>query len=136
MRNYGHGLKKENNFVFFSSPLLLIFPTLPLSPSLGVLPNSEFLRGSKIKMDSKNSVIVDKVGTTITLHCVHSNRKNKLTKTQFITDVPCFLTLQQFMRTNVPGVFCGGDVASFPLAMAKDQRVTIGHWQMAQAHGN
>ncbi|XP_071398873.1 apoptosis-inducing factor 3-like [Centroberyx affinis] len=67
---------------------------------IGVLPNSEFLRGSKIQMDSKSSVIVDK-----------------------------------YMRTNVPEVFCGGDLAIFPLAMAKDQRVNIGHWQMAQAHG-
>uniref|UniRef100_A0A668A746 Apoptosis inducing factor mitochondria associated 5 n=1 Tax=Myripristis murdjan TaxID=586833 RepID=A0A668A746_9TELE len=40
-----------------------------------------------------------------------------------------------YMRTNVPGVFCGGDLASFPLVMAKKQRVSIGHWQMAQAHG-
>lgn len=40
------------------------------------------------------------------------------------------------MRTNVPGVFCAGDVATFPLAMAKDRMVNIGHWQMAQAHGN
>lgn len=39
------------------------------------------------------------------------------------------------MRTNVPGVFCGGDVAMFPLTMAKNQSVNIGHWQMAQAHG-
>uniref|UniRef100_A0A3Q3WDG6 Rieske domain-containing protein n=1 Tax=Mola mola TaxID=94237 RepID=A0A3Q3WDG6_MOLML len=27
------------------------------------------------------------------------------------------------------------DLASFPLAMAKNQLVNIGHWQMAQAHG-
>uniref|UniRef100_A0A8D3BC29 Apoptosis inducing factor mitochondria associated 5 n=1 Tax=Scophthalmus maximus TaxID=52904 RepID=A0A8D3BC29_SCOMX len=40
-----------------------------------------------------------------------------------------------YMRTNVPDVFCGGDVATFPLAMAKDRQVNIGHWQMAQAHG-
>lgn len=40
------------------------------------------------------------------------------------------------MRTNVPDVFCGGDLAIFPLAMAKNQMVNIGHWQMAQAQGN
>lgn len=44
--------------------------------------------------------------------------------------------LLQCMRTNVLEVFCGGDLATFPLTMAKDQRVNIGHWQMAQAHGN
>ncbi|KAE8287353.1 Apoptosis-inducing factor 3 [Larimichthys crocea] len=67
---------------------------------IGSKPNSEFLRGSKIQMDPKNFVTVDK-----------------------------------YMRTNVPGVFCAGDVATFPLAMAKDRMVNIGHWQMAQAHG-
>uniref|UniRef100_A0A8C5GW37 Apoptosis-inducing factor 3-like n=1 Tax=Gouania willdenowi TaxID=441366 RepID=A0A8C5GW37_GOUWI len=41
----------------------------------------------------------------------------------------------QFMRTNVPDVFCGGDLAIFPLVMAKNHLVNIGHWQMAQAHG-
>lgn len=42
----------------------------------------------------------------------------------------------QYMQTNVPDVFCGGDVCTFPLSMAQDQQVNIGHWQMAQAHGN
>uniref|UniRef100_H3DFC3 Apoptosis inducing factor mitochondria associated 5 n=1 Tax=Tetraodon nigroviridis TaxID=99883 RepID=H3DFC3_TETNG len=67
---------------------------------IGVKPNSEFLRGSGIQLDSRNFVMVDK-----------------------------------YMRTNMPGVFCGGDVATFPLTMAKNRPVHIGHWQMAQAHG-
>lgn len=46
------------------------------------------------------------------------------------------ISLLQYMRTNVPGVFCGGDLATFPLAIAKNQLVNIGHWQMAQAQGN
>lgn len=49
---------------------------------------------------------------------------------------PACISLTQYMRTNVPDVFCGGDLATFPLAMAKNQLVNIGHWQMAQAHGN
>ncbi|KAM3869167.1 apoptosis-inducing factor 3-like [Diretmus argenteus] len=77
-----------------------VVPADVLIVGIGVNPNSEFLRGSKIEMDSKSSVIVDK-----------------------------------YMRTNIPEVFCGGDVAIFPLAMAKNQLATIGHWQMAQAHG-
>lgn len=40
------------------------------------------------------------------------------------------------MRTNIPGVFCGGDLATFPLEIAKNRMVNIGHWQMAQAHGD
>ncbi|KAI7795846.1 putative apoptosis-inducing factor 3-like [Triplophysa rosa] len=67
---------------------------------IGVNPNSEFLKGSPISMDSKNYVLVDK-----------------------------------YMRTNIRDVYCAGDLTSFPLKMAKGQRVTIGHWQTAQAHG-
>ncbi|XP_019952966.2 apoptosis-inducing factor 3 isoform X2 [Paralichthys olivaceus] len=67
---------------------------------IGIIPNSEVLRGSNVKMDAKHFVHVDK-----------------------------------YMRTNVPDVFCGGDLATFPLAMAKNRMVNIGHWQMAQAHG-
>ncbi|XP_036381368.1 apoptosis-inducing factor 3-like [Megalops cyprinoides] len=46
-----------------------------------------------------------------------------------------FVTVDKFMKTNVPDVFCAGDVACFPLAMSENQMVTIGHWQMAQAQG-
>ncbi|KAM9788521.1 apoptosis-inducing factor 3-like [Neosynchiropus ocellatus] len=77
-----------------------ILPADVLIVAIGVVPNSEFLSETKIVMDSRKFVIVDK-----------------------------------FMRTNVPGVFCAGDLATFPLAMAKNQLVNIGHWQMAQAHG-
>ncbi|XP_020491155.2 apoptosis-inducing factor 3-like [Labrus bergylta] len=77
-----------------------VIPADVLIVGIGIKPNSEFLRGSKIQMDSKNFVKVDK-----------------------------------YMCTNVPGVFCGGDLATFPLKMAKHQLVNIGHWQMAQAHG-
>ncbi|KAI2651082.1 Apoptosis-inducing factor 3 [Labeo rohita] len=67
---------------------------------IGVNPNSEFLKGSPVRMDSKNYVIVDK-----------------------------------YMRTNITDVYCAGDLTSFPLKMAKGQNVSIGHWQVAQAHG-
>uniref|UniRef100_UPI0037E70CDB apoptosis-inducing factor 3 n=1 Tax=Semicossyphus pulcher TaxID=241346 RepID=UPI0037E70CDB len=77
-----------------------VIPADVLIVGIGIKPNSEFLHGSKIQMDSKS-----------------------------------FVTVDQFMRTNVPGVFCGGDLATFPLKMAKNQMVNIGHWQMAQAHG-
>ncbi|XP_067113490.1 apoptosis-inducing factor 3-like [Osmerus mordax] len=77
-----------------------VIPADVLIVGIGVINNSEVLQGSRIAMDSKSSVIVDK-----------------------------------YMQTNIPGVFCGGDLATFPMAMAKGQRVTIGHWQMAQAHG-
>ncbi|KAM7374515.1 hypothetical protein PAMP_007168 [Pampus punctatissimus] len=77
-----------------------VIPADVLIVGVGILPNSEFLQGSKIQMDSRKFVTVDK-----------------------------------YMRTNVPGVFCGGDLATFPLAMAKNRLVNIGHWQMAQAHG-
>ncbi|XP_075887955.1 apoptosis-inducing factor 3 [Nelusetta ayraudi] len=77
-----------------------VIPADVLIVGIGVKPNSEFLQASKIQLDSKNYVTVDK-----------------------------------YMRTNVPGVFCGGDLATFPLVTAKNRMVNIGHWQMAQAHG-
>ncbi|XP_073336011.1 apoptosis-inducing factor 3 [Pagrus major] len=77
-----------------------VIPADILIVGIGIKPNSDFLKGSKIKMDSKNFVTVDK-----------------------------------YMRTNVPDVYCAGDLATFPLTMAKNQLVNIGHWQMAQAHG-
>uniref|UniRef100_A0A3B3XBJ7 Rieske domain-containing protein n=1 Tax=Poecilia mexicana TaxID=48701 RepID=A0A3B3XBJ7_9TELE len=46
-----------------------------------------------------------------------------------------YVVVDKYMRTNVPDVFCAGDLASFPLALAKNQLVNIGHWQMAQAQG-
>lgn len=74
------------------------------------------------------------------------NRKLGLINVCFLTLIPIFCTINhlffahisllQYMRTNVPDVFCGGDLATFPLAMANDRLVNIGHWQMAQAHGN
>ncbi|XP_023144569.1 apoptosis-inducing factor 3 [Amphiprion ocellaris] len=77
-----------------------VIPADVLIVGVGSIPNSEFLQGTKIQMNAKNFVIVDKC-----------------------------------MRTNVPDVFSGGDVVTFPLAMANNRLVTIGHWQMAQAHG-
>ncbi|KAM6911562.1 apoptosis-inducing factor 3-like [Lycodopsis pacificus] len=77
-----------------------VIPADVLIVGIGIKPNSEFLRGSKILTDSKNFVTVDK-----------------------------------YMRTNISSVYCGGDLATFPLAMAKNRLVNIGHWQLAQAHG-
>lgn len=67
---------------------------------IGVIPNSDFLMGSHVQIDSRKAVIVDK-----------------------------------FMKTNVADIYGAGDVTSFPLSIRGDQRVNIGHWQMAQAHG-
>ncbi|XP_072230947.1 apoptosis-inducing factor 3 [Leuresthes tenuis] len=77
-----------------------VIPCDVLIVGIGSIPNSEFLKGSKIQMTAKNFVTVDKN-----------------------------------MRTNVPDVFCAGDLTSFPLAIAKNRPVSIGHWQMAQAQG-
>ncbi|XP_041865231.1 apoptosis-inducing factor 3 isoform X2 [Melanotaenia boesemani] len=77
-----------------------VIPADVLIVGIGSIPNSEFLTGTTVQMNSKNFVIVDK-----------------------------------YMRTNVPDVFCAGDLASFPLNIAKNQLVNIGHWQLAQAQG-
>lgn len=39
------------------------------------------------------------------------------------------------MQTNVDGVFAGGDVVTFPLALRGNKKVNIPHWQMAHVHG-
>ena len=46
--------------------------------------------------------------------------------------------VDEFLQTNVAGVFAAGDIANFPLSLpslASDTRATIGHWQLALAHG-
>ncbi|KPP63959.1 apoptosis-inducing factor 3-like [Scleropages formosus] len=50
-------------------------------------------------------------------------------------DAKKYVIVDKHMRTNVADAFSAGDVASFPLAMLKDQKVSVGHWQMAQAQG-
>ncbi|KAM6946447.1 apoptosis inducing factor mitochondria associated 4 [Aplochiton taeniatus] len=51
------------------------------------------------------------------------------------TDAMKAVIIDKFMRTNIPDVFGAGDVTSFPLSIRGDQRVNIGHWQLAHAHG-
>lgn len=67
---------------------------------IGVICNTEFLKGSQVEVNNRSAVVIDK-----------------------------------FMRTNIPDVFGAGDVAAFPLRIQGDQRVNIGHWQLAHAHG-
>ncbi|XP_041949624.1 apoptosis-inducing factor 3 [Alosa sapidissima] len=50
-------------------------------------------------------------------------------------DAKNYVPVDKYMRTNIKDVFCAGDLSTFPLKMAKDQKVNIGHWQLAQAHG-
>jgi 3-phenylpropionate/trans-cinnamate dioxygenase ferredoxin reductase subunit len=48
------------------------------------------------------------------------------------------VVVDQFLQTNVTGVFAAGDIANFPLSLPNlesDTRATIGHWQLALAHG-
>ncbi|XP_028662728.1 apoptosis inducing factor mitochondria associated 4 [Erpetoichthys calabaricus] len=46
-----------------------------------------------------------------------------------------FVIVNKFMQTNIPDVFAAGDITSFPLFLARNKRVSIGHWQIAQAQG-
>jgi len=39
------------------------------------------------------------------------------------------------METNVPDVYAGGDMVTFPLTVYDGVNVSIGHWQIAQYHG-
>ncbi|KAK3870581.1 hypothetical protein Pcinc_024206 [Petrolisthes cinctipes] len=46
-----------------------------------------------------------------------------------------FVPVNEFLETSIPGVYCGGDVASFPLMLEDGNKVNIGHWQVALGHG-
>ncbi|XP_023213679.1 apoptosis-inducing factor 3-like [Centruroides sculpturatus] len=66
---------------------------------IGVLPSTEFLENTNIKLNTSKQIVVD-----------------------------------EYMKTNVDGIFAGGDIVEFPLTVM-DARVNIGHWQLAMAHG-
>ncbi|XP_061072893.1 apoptosis inducing factor mitochondria associated 4 [Conger conger] len=78
----------------------IVLPADVVVVGIGVTPNTDFLQGGAVELDSRQAVIADK-----------------------------------FMRTTVPNVFSAGDVTSFPLSLRGNQRVNIGHWQLAQAQG-
>uniref|UniRef100_A0A673I203 Apoptosis-inducing factor 3-like n=1 Tax=Sinocyclocheilus rhinocerous TaxID=307959 RepID=A0A673I203_9TELE len=46
-----------------------------------------------------------------------------------------FIPVNKTMQTNIDGVFAGGDVVTFPLALRSNKKVNIPHWQMAHVHG-
>ncbi|XP_042207746.1 apoptosis-inducing factor 3-like isoform X2 [Homarus americanus] len=46
-----------------------------------------------------------------------------------------YVTVNEFLETSVPDVFCGGDIAAFPLFIVDGASVAIGHWQVALGHG-
>ncbi|XP_026101049.1 apoptosis-inducing factor 3-like isoform X1 [Carassius auratus] len=46
-----------------------------------------------------------------------------------------FITVNKLMQTNIDGVFAGGDVVTYPLALRCNKKVNIPHWQMAHVHG-
>lgn len=81
-------------------------------------------------MDSKNFVPVDKVNLSFIINTIVYDYFTLLKQ------LAHFALFPQYMKTNITDVFCGGDLSIFPLKMAKDQKVNIGHWQIAQAHGN
>ena len=49
-----------------------------------------------------------------------------------------FVIVDECMKTNVDNIFAAGDIASFPLDLPTldgKRQVSIGHWQLANAHG-
>ncbi|XP_064647805.1 apoptosis-inducing factor 3-like isoform X2 [Lineus longissimus] len=48
---------------------------------------------------------------------------------------PGYVVVDKEMRTNKNNIFAAGDVVQFPLDMCGASKVSIGHWQMAHAHG-
>ncbi|XP_078404056.1 apoptosis-inducing factor 3-like [Cetorhinus maximus] len=52
------------------------------------------------------------------------------------TDSKGTVVVDQFMQTSVAKVFAAGDITSFPLPLQNNQRVNIGHWQLAHMQGH
>ncbi|XP_066983971.1 apoptosis-inducing factor 3-like isoform X2 [Macrobrachium rosenbergii] len=46
-----------------------------------------------------------------------------------------YVEVDGFLETNVPNIYCGGDIVSFPLHLRDGAHVSIGHWQVALGHG-
>ncbi|XP_064612325.1 apoptosis-inducing factor 3-like [Liolophura sinensis] len=46
-----------------------------------------------------------------------------------------FIQVDKKMKTNLPDVLAAGDIVEFPLFTVNDEKVNIGHWQMAHHHG-
>uniref|UniRef100_A0A8C2I1W1 Apoptosis inducing factor mitochondria associated 3 n=1 Tax=Cyprinus carpio TaxID=7962 RepID=A0A8C2I1W1_CYPCA len=46
-----------------------------------------------------------------------------------------FIPVNKTMQTNIDGVFAGGDMVTYPLALRSNKKVNIPHWQMAHVHG-
>ncbi|KAI8507482.1 Apoptosis-inducing factor 3 [Branchiostoma belcheri] len=60
--------------------------------------------------------------------------------TEFLSDSGIEMTkgaldVDKTMQTSQEHVFAAGDIVHFPLPMADGEKVTIGHWQLAKAHG-
>ncbi|KAG0715763.1 Apoptosis-inducing factor 3 [Chionoecetes opilio] len=47
-----------------------------------------------------------------------------------------YVPVNEHLESSIPGVFCGGDVAAFPLFIEDGEEVSIGHWQVALGHGH
>lgn len=65
--------------------------------------------------------------------CYSCNVPSHLDSTVNVISVSLYFS--QMMQTNVDGVFAGGDVVTFPLALRGNKKVNIPHWQMAHVHG-
>uniref|UniRef100_A0A8C7GMB4 Apoptosis inducing factor mitochondria associated 4 n=1 Tax=Oncorhynchus kisutch TaxID=8019 RepID=A0A8C7GMB4_ONCKI len=119
---------------------------------LCVSPLSKMLEESKVKFYMNDGVVeirgengkvkevVLKSGAVVETDVVIAGigvipNSDFLKESQVEVDSRKAVIIDKFMRTNIPNVFGAGDVTSFPLTIRKDQRVNIGHWQLASAHG-
>lgn len=76
-------------------------------------------------MDSKGFITVNKVRIITSRHF----------RSPFFKAAVYNIGYSQMMQTNVEGVFAGGDVVTFPLALRGNKKVNIPHWQTAHVHG-
>ena len=128
---------------------------------VGVLPCTDFIRGSNIRLNSKGYVPVNEViflgykfcmsSKVILFEKIYSPRilqelvrlsNNPKRHRKMIIFLTHFhqvsLNCPQYMMTNCQDVYAAGDIASFPFRDSPKsaiESVSVGHWQMALHHG-
>ncbi|KAG7154387.1 apoptosis-inducing factor 3-like [Homarus americanus] len=91
----------------------------------------KFINGAKVVLDTGETIPADVVVTGVGV----------VPNTEFLksSDISlngaAYVTVNEFLETSVPDVFCGGDIAAFPLFIVDGASVAIGHWQVALGHG-
>lgn len=90
----------------------------------GILTSVELNDGTQIKCD----ICIMGTGSTLNTEFLKDSGVNVNTDGSIDTNV--------FLQTNVPDIHAGGDIANAPVFSIGNNLATIGHYPLAQYHGN